>query len=93
MARDDDLISVGFFRNDTDRPMVLYLEMLAEEVHLSPGDAVELLAVADPDLLPLTIDMVDDGLQIHAHKAIDPRWHVRFEGRLIPAGWPTKLRE
>lgn len=84
-------IVVGEFRNDTSNEMRLYLEMLGEEVVLSPGHSVELMAKADPDLLPLTIDYVADGLQVHPCRVADPDWHVRFRGKLIRAGHPTVL--
>lgn len=82
---------VGVFTNDTTRPMTLYLEMIPEEVVLSPGHSVELVARPTPDLLPLTIDEVDGGLHIHACREFDPDWHVRFRGRLIKARTPTIL--
>ncbi|MES2260083.1 MAG: hypothetical protein V4724_16295, partial [Pseudomonadota bacterium] len=43
------------------------------------------------DLLPLTIDIVTGGLQIHPHKEFDPDWHVRFNCLVIRAGCPTIL--
>jgi hypothetical protein len=43
--------------------------------------------------LPITIDYVDGGLQIHPHKEFDPDWHVRFKGQVIRAGHPTVLAE
>lgn len=85
--------TVGIFRNDTEAEMRLFLEMIPEEVVLSAGHSVELLARPSPDLLPLTIDLVDGGLQIHAHKEFDPDWHVRFNGKVIHAGNPTLLRD
>lgn len=88
---DPGYVVVGEFRNDTSREMRLYLEMLGEEVVLSPGHSVELLAMSDPDLLPLTIAYVDDGLQIHPHRVPDPYWHIRFNGRLLRPGHPTVL--
>jgi hypothetical protein len=85
--------TIGVFRNDSAAEMRLYLEILAEEVVLSPGHSVELLARPSADLLPITIDYVDGGLQIHPHKEFDPDWHVRFKGQVIRAGHPTVLAE
>lgn len=85
--------TVGKFRNDTKVEMRLFLEMIPEEVVLSPGHSVELLARPSPGLLPLTIGLVDGGLQIHAHNEFDPDWHVRFNGKLILAGNPTLLKD
>jgi hypothetical protein len=84
---------VGVFTNDTPRTLRLYLEMVPEEVVLSPGHSVELVARPSADLLPLTIDHVEDGLQIHACREFDPDWHVRFRGRLIKAQTPTVLAD
>ena len=83
----------GTFKNDTDSEMTLYLEMVPEEVTLSPGDEVELLARPSDNLLPLDIVRVDDGFHIHAHKEWDPDWHVRFRGKIIKARTPTRLAD
>jgi len=80
-------------RNDTPSEMRVYLEMTAEEVVLAPGHSVELVARPSEGLLPITIDYVERGLQIHPHKEFDPDWHVRFKGKLIRAGYPTRLSE
>jgi len=80
-------------RNDTSSDCHIYLEMVPEEVVLSPGHAIELLAKPTSDLLPLTIDHVEGGLQIYACREFDPDWHVRFNGKVIKAGHPTRLRE
>jgi hypothetical protein len=89
----DDYIVVGVFSNDTADDMTLCLEMLGEEVVLSPGHQVELLAAPDPDLLPITVSLITRGLQIHPHRVGDPDWHVRFNGQLIRAGHPTRLKD
>ena len=86
-------VCVAHFHNETSVPMTLHLEMLGEEVVLAPGQQVELLALPLPDLLPLAINYVKGGLQIHPHKEFDPNWHVRFKGRVIRAGHPTILSE
>jgi hypothetical protein len=84
---------VGSFRNETSSDLHLYLEMVPEEVILSPGHAVDLLARPTADLLPLTIDYVETGIQIHACREFDPDWHVRFNGKVIKAANPTRLKE
>ena len=84
---------VGEFLNDTQREMTLYLEMTCEEVVLEPGHGVELLARPHPDLLPLTMNIVEGGLQIHPCRVFDPDWHIRFKGRLMKPGFPTRLSE
>lgn len=87
------LVVVAEFCNDTQQEMTLYLEMLGEEVIMSPGHTVELLAKDTNDLLPLTIGYVERGIQVHPYKELDPDWHVRFNGKLIRAGHPTILAE
>lgn len=84
---------VGRFKNETAFAMTLYLEMVPEEVILEPGDEVELLAQLTDNLLPLGVTPVEDGFHIHAHKEWDPDWHVRFRGRVIKAGNPTRLSD
>ena len=84
---------VGIFRNDTADDLRLFLEMVPSEVVLSPGHSGELMAKPTENLLPLTIDIVKGGLQIHPHKELDPDWHVRFNGLVIRAGCPTILGE
>lgn len=84
---------VGRFKNETVFAMTLYLEMVPEEVILEPGDEVELLAQPTDNLLPLDVAPVEDGLHIHAHKEWNPDWHVRFRGRVIKAGNPTRLSD
>jgi hypothetical protein len=88
-----EYIVVGEFSNDTAKEMKLYLEMRCEEVVLSPGHSIQLLAMPSPNLLPLAIGYVEGGLQIYPHKEADPDWHVRFKGKLIRAGHPTLLSE
>jgi len=82
---------VGIYRNDTEADFHLYLELIPEEVVLSPGHEIELLARPSPDLLPLHVCFVGDGLQIYAHKEGDPDWHVRFKGYVVKVGSPTFL--
>jgi hypothetical protein len=89
----DGYVTVGRFCNESAAEMHLYLEMLAGEVVMSPGHAVDLLAYPAEGLLPITIDYVEGGLQIHPNKEFDPDWHVRFGGKLIRVGHPTVLSE
>jgi hypothetical protein len=89
----DQYVTVAEFRNESASRITLYLEMLAEEVVMSPGHAVELLARPSDGLLPITVDYVDGGLQIHPYKEFDPDWHVRFRGKVMRAGHPTVLSD
>lgn len=84
--------TVASFSNGTSSDLHLYLEMVPEEVILSPGHTIDLLARPSKDLLPLTIDPVDGGLQIYACREFDPDWHVRFNGKVIKADHPTRLK-
>lgn len=85
--------TVGSFSNDTSSDLCLYLEMVPEEVILSPGHSVELLAKPTDDLLPLTVECVDGGFQIHLFRGFDPDWYVRFKGKLIKVACPTCLKD
>lgn len=87
----DDYVVVGNFSNDTTTDMRIYLEMTCEEIFLSPGHAIELLAKKSDGLLPITVAYVDDGLQIFANKEFDVDWHVRFDGKILKPGYPTRL--
>ena len=78
-----DYFIVGEFSNETQSDLSLFLEMVPEQVVLSPGHTVELLAKPSDDLLPLAINLVEGGLQIYAHKEAVPDWHVRFNGKVI----------
>lgn len=89
----DKYLKVGTFTNETGIDMTLYLEMIPERVVLSPGDEVELLARPSENLLPLDLQSVEGGIQIHAYKEFDPDWHVRFRGQVIKVGHLTCLAE
>jgi len=85
--------TVASFRNDTDSDISLHLEMLAQEVILGPGHAVELLARSSQDLQPISIHQVQGGMQVFPHKEFDPDWHVRFNGKVLRARHPLRLAE
>ena len=89
----ENYITVAHVRNESAKEMRIYLEMVSAEIVLSPGHAVELLAQPSDGLLPVTLDYMECGLQVHPHKEFDPDWHVRFKGRLVRAGHPTILSE
>lgn len=89
----NNLRVVGNFQNDTNLVMRLYLEMLCEEVVFEPGQSIELLEGFDPDILPLTIGKVDDGIHVHPNRVGDPNWHIRYKGKLIKPGFPTFLSD
>jgi len=91
--KDQELVVVGAFTNDTSLEIRLFLEMLGQEIVMAPGQSVELMASITSDLLPITIGYVEGGLQIHPHKEFDPNWHVRFNGKILRAGHPTVLSE
>jgi hypothetical protein len=84
---------VAEFANDTQAEMRLYLELIGEEVVLSPGHHISLLAKPSPDLQPITFSLVARGIQVHPHKEFDPDWYVLFRGKLIKPGYPTRLAD
>jgi hypothetical protein len=84
---------VGEFKNGTTSEMHLYLEMVPEEIVLAPGQRIHLLAKPSRGLLPISVCLVEGGLQIHAHQEFDPDWHVIFNGKLVKAGHPTLFKE
>ena len=89
----DNYIVVGKFSNDTAAEMRIFLEMTCEEIFLLPGHTVELLAKSSDYLLPITVAYISDGLQIFANKQWDVDWHIRFDGRVLKPGFPTRLPE
>jgi hypothetical protein len=88
-----DYIVVATIRNESAVVLHIYLEMLPVQVVMSPGHSIDLLARPSDGLLPITIDYVSSGLQVHPHKEFDPDWHVRFKGQLIRAEDPTVLSD
>lgn len=88
-----DYVVVHEVVNDTPREMRVFLEMTCEEIFLSPGQQMQLLARPSEDLLPITVAPLKDGLQIFPNRQFDPDWHIRFKGKLIKPGYPTRLAE
>jgi hypothetical protein len=85
--------TVACIANESEGDLRLYLEMLGIEVVLSPGHSIELLARPSEGLLPITVDYIESGLQVHPHKEFDPDWHVKFKGKLIRVDRPIRLSE
>lgn len=88
----DDYITVARFSNGTSGEMRIYLEMLGDEVVLSPGHEIELLARLSEKLLPILVQYAGDGIQVFAHQEPDPDWHIRFNGRIYCTGQPNPTR-
>lgn len=84
---------VAELKNDTSREMRIFLELTCEEVFLPPGQKIQLLAKPTDGLAPIVINYIDDGLQIFAQDEFDPDWHIRFMGKIIKPGYPTRLSE
>jgi hypothetical protein len=84
--------TVGIFSNETESDMTLCLEMACEEVILSPGHEVELLAEDIEECFPLNILYHSDSLQIYPKNG-SPQWLLRFQGKDIIPSYPTKLYE
>jgi hypothetical protein len=87
-----DYVTVATFSNDTSRDMRIYLEMIGDEVVLSPGHQIDLLARPSKRLHPLTLNYVRDGVQVFAAQDPDPDWHIRFKVHVYRAGRPTATR-
>jgi hypothetical protein len=83
--------SVGFFSNNTDKEITIYLEMHCEEIRVSPDQSFELLIEDIHDALPVTINYVESGLQIYPHRAT-PDWLIIFNGQRIKPSYPTILK-
>lgn len=88
-----DYIIVAEFANDTTSEMRIFLEMSCEEIFLSPGHRIELLAKSSDNLLPITIEYISGGLQVFPNREFDPDWHIRFKGEIIKPQYPTRLSE
>lgn len=84
--------TVGYFSNETDKEITVFLELLCEEIVLSPGHEMELLAENKEEHFPVHILYHSTGIQIYPHKG-SPEWLVKFNGKEIVPAHPTKLSE
>lgn len=84
-------ISVGIFANDSDEDMIVFLELLCEEIHVSVGLSFELFIEDIPHALPITINYSKQTLQIYPNQGI-PKWMIEFKGQRIEPGYPTILK-
>jgi hypothetical protein len=84
--------SVGIFANDTDQDITIYLELLCEEIIVSPAQNFELLIEDLPNALPVTIYYCAKGLHIYPHQTI-AEWLIIFNGKKIKPGHPTVLKQ
>ena len=84
--------SVGVFSNETDEEMTIFLEVLCEEIHMSPGHEIELLAEDNDDHFPVTILYHKEGLQVYPRSGCT-EWKFIFNGREYTADYPSKLSE
>ena len=85
--------TVALFGNDTSEELIISLEMLCEEIVMSPGHRIELLARPSPGLLPISVHQVERGLHVFPDREFDPDWHVRFNGKVLRAQHPLRLSE
>ena len=88
-----DYVVVGEFSNDGTSEMCIFLELTCEEVYLSPGHKIQLLAKPSEGLLPISIGYSEKGLQIYPNREFDPDWHIRFKDIVIKAGYPTRVAD
>jgi hypothetical protein len=84
-------ISVDIFANDSDEDMIVFLELLCEEIHVSAGLSFELFIEDIPHALPITINYSKQTLQIYPNQGI-PKWLIEFNGQQIEPGYPTILK-
>ena len=84
--------TVGIFSNETDKLMTIYLELTCEEIHMSPGHEIELLAEDNDDHFPMNILYHEDALQIYPREG-SPEWRFIFNGKEYEADYPSKLSE
>ena len=84
--------TLGIFSNETEKDMTIFLEMLCEEIILSPGHEIELLAEDIEEAFPVSILYHNDGLQIYPSHGV-PKWLIRFQGKEIVPSYPTRLSE
>lgn len=57
------------FQNSLSRSITLALELSPLEIVLAPGDFVHVFVYEDDATLPMTIELSDECLQIHPHRA------------------------
>ena len=88
-----EYITVACFSNDTSAEMRIHLEMIPDEVVLSPGHQIDLLARPNGQAVhPLTVNYLNNGIQVFTHQEPDPDWHIRFQGQIFSAGQPKETR-
>lgn len=84
--------TIGNFSNETDKEITIFLEPACEEVVLSPGHTIELLAEEKEEHFPIDISYHTDGMQIYSKNGF-PQWLVMFKGKEIIPSYPTRLSE
>jgi hypothetical protein len=84
--------TVGYISNEMDKDITVFLEILGEEVVLSPGHEMELFSENKEEHFPMHIFYRSDGIQIYPHRG-SPKWLVKFNGKEIVPAYPTKLSE
>ena len=89
---DSEFIEVAHIRNDTNVDVCIHLEMVGDQVVLSPGHEIDLLTRLSRNLHPLSLVCVEGGLQVYAFREPDPSWYFRFEGCIYSAGSPEPTR-
>ncbi len=84
--------TVGIFSNETDELMTISLEVTCEEIRMSPGDEIELLAEDNDEHFPMNILYHKDGLQIYPRFG-STEWKFRYNGKVYEADWPSILSD
>jgi len=84
--------TVGIFSNETDEDMTVCLEVTCEEIHMSPGHEIELLAEDNDEYFPMNILYHKGSLQIYPRLG-SPEWKFIFNGEEYEADYLSKLSE
>jgi hypothetical protein len=84
-----DFVPVFNFRNRLSRSITLALELNPLEIALAPGDEVDVFIHKDDILLPMSMELSDECLQIHPHHSWG-NWYAYKNGKDV-AGEPYRV--
>jgi hypothetical protein len=80
-----ELIRVGSISNNLDVDLSVSLELLAQQIILSPHDTIDLLVAGEDvaeETKPLDIVVWKSGLQVYP-RANAPDWWIEYRGKRI----------
>ena len=76
----DGFVPVFNFQNRLSRSITLALELNPLEIALAPGDEVDVFIHKDDILLPMSMELSDECLQIHPHRGWG-NWYAYKNGK------------